>query len=124
MEEKLQRTLGEVIREARERLGLTQAEVAKKVGLVTGVYGRIERGDMMPSVPSLWRLCLVLGMSSDVVLDLDSTRVATRMNKAPSSEEKLVPELRSVIHELQTWPPKRLEVLGEVLRVIAASDAD
>ncbi|MGZ3460668.1 MAG: helix-turn-helix domain-containing protein, partial [Archangium sp.] len=56
MDEELQRNLGEVARAARERLGLTQAQVAQRVGLAHGVYGRIERGDMMPSVPSLRRL--------------------------------------------------------------------
>jgi transcriptional regulator with XRE-family HTH domain len=57
MNEKLQRLLGDAARAARLRLGLTQAEVAKKVGLKSGVYGRVERGMMMPSVPTLRRIC-------------------------------------------------------------------
>lgn len=44
MDENLQRLLGESARAARLRLGLTQAEVAKKVGLKSGVYVRVERG--------------------------------------------------------------------------------
>ena len=32
----------------RERLGLTQAQVAKQACLASEVYGRIERGGMMP----------------------------------------------------------------------------
>jgi DNA-binding XRE family transcriptional regulator len=52
MDENLQRLLGESARAARLQLGLTQAEVAKKVRLKSGVYGRVERGMMMPSVPT------------------------------------------------------------------------
>lgn len=70
MDEKLQRLLGEAARAARLRLGLTQAEVAKKVRLKSGVYGRVERGMMMPSVPTLRRMCETLGISSDVLLPL------------------------------------------------------
>ena len=70
MDEKLQRILGDAARAALLRLGLTQAEVAKKVRLKSGVYGRIERGAMTPSVPTLRRICETLGISSDVLLSL------------------------------------------------------
>jgi transcriptional regulator with XRE-family HTH domain len=121
MDEELQRTLGEVAREARERLGLTQAQVARKVGFVPGVYGRIERGDMMPSVPSLRRICLFLGISSDTLLNLKPTQVAATVDEAPS-EASLSPELRRIIHQLRSWSPKRLKVLSKVLTVIANED--
>ncbi len=70
MNEKLQRLLDDAARAARLRLGLTQAEVAKKVGLKSGVYGRVERGMMTPSVPTLRRMCEPLGISSDALLSL------------------------------------------------------
>jgi transcriptional regulator with XRE-family HTH domain len=70
MDEKLQRLLGKAARAARLRLGLTQAEVATKVRLKSGVYGRVERGMMTPSVPTLRRMCETLGISSDVLLSL------------------------------------------------------
>ena len=70
MDEKLRLALGDAARAARLRLGLTQAEVAKKVRLKSGVYGRVERGMMTPSVPTLRRMCETLGISSDVLLSL------------------------------------------------------
>jgi transcriptional regulator with XRE-family HTH domain len=123
MDEELQRTLGEMARAARENLGLIQAQVARQVGLVPGVYGRIERGDMMPSVPSMRRLCLALGISSDALLNLKPTQVAATVDAAPS-EESLSPELRRVVHQLRTWSPKRLKVLSKVLTVIATASED
>ncbi|WP_071905310.1 helix-turn-helix domain-containing protein [Cystobacter ferrugineus] len=62
MDEKLQRLLGEAARAARLWLGLTQAEVAKKVGLKSGVYGQVERG-MMLGVLTRRRMCETLGIS-------------------------------------------------------------
>jgi transcriptional regulator with XRE-family HTH domain len=70
MDEKLQRLLGDAARAARLRLGLTQAEVAEKVGLKSGVYVRVERGMMTPSVPTLQRMCETPGIPSDVLLSL------------------------------------------------------
>jgi transcriptional regulator with XRE-family HTH domain len=123
MDEELQRTLGEVARAARERLGLTQTQVAQKVGLVPGVYGRIERGDMMPSVPSFRRICLALGISADALLELKPSQVAASVDESPS-EAKLSPELRRIVNLLRTWSQKRLKVLGKVLNVLASADED
>jgi transcriptional regulator with XRE-family HTH domain len=64
--------LGEALRAARERTGWTQADVAERVGVATEVYGRMERGHMMPSVSSLRTLCVVLRLDADVALGLES----------------------------------------------------
>jgi DNA-binding XRE family transcriptional regulator len=42
------------------RAGLTQAEIAASVGIAPEVFGRMERGKMLPSVPTLFRLCMAL----------------------------------------------------------------
>lgn len=45
--------------------------MAELVGLASEeIYGRIERGVMLPSVPTLHRLALVLEVSTDHLLDL------------------------------------------------------
>ncbi|WP_224241845.1 helix-turn-helix transcriptional regulator [Hyalangium gracile] len=59
-EERLRKTLGRAARLARMRSGLTQADVAESIGTVTEVYGRMERGKLLPSVPTLLRLCVAL----------------------------------------------------------------
>jgi transcriptional regulator with XRE-family HTH domain len=48
------------MRAARMRAGLTQAEIAASVGIAPEVFGRMERGKMLPSVPTLFRLCVAL----------------------------------------------------------------
>jgi len=59
----LAENIGTVARAARGQLGLTQAEVAQRVELARLVYSRLERGKMLPSVPTLVRLCLALQLS-------------------------------------------------------------
>ena len=114
MDEKLQRLLGDAARAARLRLGLTQAEVAKKVRLKSGVYGRVERGMMRPSVPTLRRMCETLGISSDVLLSLGAqASEATAPTPPPGADEH--PELSRIIHILQGWPPERLALLRRLL---------
>ncbi|MCY1082345.1 helix-turn-helix domain-containing protein [Archangium lansingense] len=64
----MSKTLGEVARTARVQARLTQVDVAERIGLATEVYGRLERGLMLPSVPTLWRLCLTLRIPADHLL--------------------------------------------------------
>lgn len=58
--QRLGATLGRALRAARMRAGLTQAEIAASVGIAPEVFGRMERGKMLPSVPTLFRLCVAL----------------------------------------------------------------
>lgn len=48
--------IAEMIKEAREKVKLTQAEVAKKVGLDVTYYARIERGEIDTSGTKLLKL--------------------------------------------------------------------
>lgn len=42
--------LAKILREAREKAGLTQAEVAEKAGIHFNYYARVERGEVTPRV--------------------------------------------------------------------------
>lgn len=63
--EELARVLSANIRKARAEHGLTQAEVAERVGLSVELYGRMERGLMLPSAKTFKALYLTLGVSLD-----------------------------------------------------------
>ncbi|WP_309894432.1 helix-turn-helix transcriptional regulator [Archangium sp.] len=109
----LQKTIGEAARTAREGLGLTQAQVAQKAGMSAQVYGRIERGGMMPSVPSLRRMAGALGISPAVLLEMSPREV-------PATDKDLSPETRKVVGLLRTWPEPKVAVGRELLLVIDA----
>ncbi|WP_309890928.1 helix-turn-helix transcriptional regulator [Archangium sp.] len=121
--ETLQRTLGEAARAARERLGLTQAQVARQTGIAPNVYGRIERGGMMPAVPTLRKLVLALGISADVLLDVKSTQVAPSL-ETPVPGGDLTPEMRQIVRTLRGWPRGKVKLMARVVKTIDAAPPD
>jgi transcriptional regulator with XRE-family HTH domain len=103
--------MGAVAREARKKAGLTQEEVAGRIGLVTEVYGRFERGDMLPSVPTLVRLCHVLHLDANEVLGLSSKQTLTWIEQSlPESEEP--PGVRRLVRTLRQLSPRQLWALS------------
>ncbi len=60
--------LGQIIREKREALGLTQIEVAEKAGLDRNYIGMVERGERNPSYLSLIKIAKGLNMTVDELI--------------------------------------------------------
>ena len=62
--------LGKLARARRLELKLTQEKVAEKMKVSVAYYGHIERGTRVLSVDTLYRLCLVLGVSADWLMGI------------------------------------------------------
>ncbi|MCY1079952.1 helix-turn-helix transcriptional regulator [Archangium sp. miwbw1] len=107
---KLMAHLAAVVREARKRAELTQADVAERVGVVTEVFGRLERGYLLPSVPTLRKLCHVLRMDANVVLGLDVEKEPSWL-KASEPEADDPPELRRLGRTLRRMDAAQLAVM-------------
>lgn len=52
----------DALRARREELGLTQAALARRVGLGQPAVSRLESGDFLPPIPVLERIAAVLRM--------------------------------------------------------------
>jgi transcriptional regulator with XRE-family HTH domain len=102
-------TLGGAALAARTRAGLTQAEVARGVGVQLEVYGRIERGEVFPSVPTLRRLCVTLGIGSDELLGLEGAR------EPRGGEARALRRLANAARGLSVAQLKLLHRLAETL---------
>ncbi|MCL4416598.1 MAG: helix-turn-helix transcriptional regulator [Actinobacteria bacterium] len=63
-----QEKLGVIRRGTREKAGLTQEDVAKKVGIHVSYYSRIERGVVNPSVEILESIVKTLKIKSSDIL--------------------------------------------------------
>lgn len=59
------------IRKYRERLHLTQSQLAAKVGLSKNAISSFERGEYCPSAFSAFMLCLALGCSFEELFFID-----------------------------------------------------
>lgn len=60
--------LGRVIRSHREKAGLSQEEFSHRVGLHRTYVGGIERGERNPTVSTLSRIAIGLGVSAGQIL--------------------------------------------------------
>lgn len=74
--------MGQKIKLQRKKTGYTQNQLAELVEISASFMGHIERGTRVMSLDTLWRLCVVLNMSADVLLDI-----------TPSSQENANTEL-------------------------------
>ena len=104
--------------------GLTQAEVAERADLAVEVYGRLERGEMMPSMTTFIRLAAVLRVRPGDLLDGsviangpepedpdDHPRAIRRVIRmmgelAPEDQERICGIVAAAMR-MQRMPPKR-----------------
>jgi transcriptional regulator with XRE-family HTH domain len=112
--------LGAASRAARVRMGLTQADVAERIGMASEVYGRLERGHMLPSVQNLRRLCVVLHVPPHELLGLGEDLSAPPPAKdkaAPNAakpREDDTPEMRRLMRNLRKLSPVQLKLMNLV----------
>lgn len=60
--------IGERIKESREGTHLTQEQLAERIDVSPQYISDLERGVVGVSIPTLKRLCIALGVSSDRIL--------------------------------------------------------
>ncbi|MCP3137276.1 helix-turn-helix transcriptional regulator [Pyxidicoccus xibeiensis] len=117
MNEELAITVGAAARAARARLGLTQADVAERVGIAMEVYSRMERGKVLPSVTTLRRLCQVLRIGADTLLGLEVVVLAPPLEEgaadAPPGEDP--PRLRRLMRALRALDAAQLKAVAQVV---------
>lgn len=59
---------GQVIQRIRKERGMTQEQLGELVNIEPNSISRIERGYLVPALPTLVNICNVLGISADTVL--------------------------------------------------------
>jgi transcriptional regulator with XRE-family HTH domain len=119
MDTELASMLGAASRAARVRMGLTQADVAERIGMASEVYGRLERGHMLPSVQNLRRLCVVLNVPPHELLGLGENLAAPPPTKekgvgATKAREDDTPEMRRLMRNLRKLSPVQLKLMNLV----------
>ena len=66
--------LAERVRQAREHLGITQADLASRIGSTQPAIARLEAGGSIPSFNTLRRIAAALGL--ELVVELRARRAA------------------------------------------------
>jgi transcriptional regulator with XRE-family HTH domain len=117
-EKRLGATLGRALRAARMRAGFTQADLAASIGKAPEVYGRLERAKMLPSVPTLFRLCVALRTGPHELLGfapMASLPQAAQLEVPPELAHS--PEARRLVHLLGRLHGLQLKL---ILRLVLA----
>lgn len=66
-QDEIVKALGENIKAAREKVQLTQEEVAKKAGISSNYFAKIERGEINTTVEKLYKIIKALNVdASDI----------------------------------------------------------
>jgi transcriptional regulator with XRE-family HTH domain len=120
MEALLKKHLGEATRAARLHKGLTQAAVAKAARLAPAVYARIERAQMLPSVPTLKRLCHVLGVDANTLLGFSSPTPPAWF-AAPAAKAR--PAVERLLRTARRLPKRQFTALKTMARAMSTVDA-
>jgi transcriptional regulator with XRE-family HTH domain len=84
------RILGKRMKDARERLGKTQCEIADELNIIVSTYGKFERGTLKPNLERLIAICTILNISVQ-----DSLRGAVKVeistnNPSPTHDDELL----------------------------------
>lgn len=100
-----QNALGQRIRQERQKLHLTQEQLAEKINVSTTYIGFIERGERSITLSKLTLLANVLGVSIDYLLS-DTLTVASSSNEklwvqllssATEEEQKLIIDMAKLL---------------------------
>lgn len=105
--------VGTAAREARAKAELTQQEMAERVGVATEVYGRLERGHLLPSVPTLLRLCRALGVDANTLLGFSSKQAPDWLAQPHPTDSK-PPAVRRLLRTVRRLKPRQLNALSSV----------
>jgi len=91
--------IGERLREARSRKGMTVREIARRVGVSPSLISQIERDKVNPSVSTLWSLVTVLGLTMGDLFSEERPPQGTAPAAAPDATGPVtVPGSRAVIN--------------------------
>ena len=97
---------GDLLREARLRAGLSQAELARRAGKATSVIGRWERGEVRPSLETLRDVIRAAGLELGFTLsnaDDDHDLALIRRALARSPAERLAHGQRAAREIAELW---------------------
>jgi transcriptional regulator with XRE-family HTH domain len=82
--------LGDILREARERAGLSQEQLAFRAGVDRTYVSQLENDKKSPTVQTLFRLCSAMKTSPAAVVARLERRLArpspSRQTKAPATK--------------------------------------
>lgn len=94
-----QNRLGSKISEYRQNKGMTQEELAGRIGVTPQALSKWERGQSLPDVSLLADLCQILGCGADYLLGIETVKIAE--NNDEKSQDEIRTNLRNCLEPLE-----------------------
>lgn len=88
--------------ELREKCGLSQGDVAKRLNIAASNISGYERGERTPSVPTLLSLSYVYNCSVDYLLGKkqeDASRVTVDISEVPREHRKIIYDMVDALRQ-------------------------
>lgn len=101
-----QNYLGRKILECRQNKGLTQEELAGRIGVTPQALSKWERGQSLPDVALLADLCQILGCSADLLLGMSTVKITE--NSDETAQNEIWANLRNYLEPLELTFGKEL----------------
>ncbi len=114
--------LGERLRRLREKLNMTQAEVAAKAGVSAALIGQIELGRVSPSLKTISKVALALGVSP-CYLVLDSEGIDESVPTMSRDLRDLLqdPNVQMLLSAVCTLDEKEMRFIFEIIAILKRS---
>ncbi|GLI16741.1 transcriptional regulator [Moorella thermoacetica] len=115
-----QDSLGAKLKRLREKIGLTQKELAQQVGISHSLIGQIETDRIQPSLSTLSSLAEALGVSTCYVLmedDEEDLYLDYRL-EADIREALRRPLLQQVVRDLAGWSDREIKGLLDFVSIM------
>ena len=106
----------EIIRELRKERGMTQQQLAEKVGISNVSLSNYERGTQLPDLVTLSKIAIELEVSTDILLGLSE--------EIPENEKPKTIEAKILAEGIDRLPKEQREQALEVMKAVFASHAD
>ncbi|MGH7840461.1 MAG: helix-turn-helix transcriptional regulator [Steroidobacteraceae bacterium] len=121
---KAQRSLGQMLRERRRKLDLTQLELAQRIGTSSPYIGHLEAGKRHPSNKVIARLAEVLGFEGRELFFVANPRAIELMQPPPGHERRSAWEAfrrDARLHRIHGVTRDELDLLSRVAKLGEAS---
>lgn len=103
-------TLGTKVRRLREKMGLTQKELADQIGISHSLIGQIETDRIQPSLATLSRLAEALGVSTCYFL------MEEEEPTLPPGLER--PAVQELVNSISSWTDEEIGGLTSFIRIL------
>ena len=108
--------IGEKLRNLRKNSGITQADLAKQIGLSPSAIGMYEQGRREPDSETLVKLAKKFKVSVDYLVGVEQTRKFEKIDELAKKIEKILRRKRKKSSKIEEFDDKTIEMIVNAVK--------